>query len=185
MELSKAVGIIVRDMCGFNDHEFADAFMTVAFSNSIDVGMHGVDINIESMRSSVASIISKEADITQSLVLARCQSAGEAKQIALLNDVELLPYIHQSCSLCETPVNNYGLAMFIISVGPEAPKFSESIDWILEVGKDVPEEVREALTMSIDEQFAALGVDVGVDCDGNPTYNDNDIIKALDTNTIH
>ncbi|AGG58053.1 hypothetical protein VPAG_00017 [Vibrio phage douglas 12A4] len=185
MNLKEAVEIIIRDMCGFNDHKFAEAFMMVAYSKPEDVGMHGVDINLESMKSSVASIISKEADITQSLVMARCQSAGEAKQIALLNNVDLIPYIHQSCSLCETPVNNYGLAMFIISIGPEAPKFSESIDWIIEVGKDVPEEVRQSLVMSIDEQFEALGVNVELGSDGEPLYDDKEIINALDTHTIH
>lgn len=179
MKLSDAVELIVRDMCGWNDSRFADAYLCAAHASDEELKLVGLDVNQDVMRSTIASIISTEADITQSLVAARIQSEGEARQIAILNGVNLVPFIHASCSLCEQPVSNVGLAVEIMARGGEAPKFPEAVEWILTTGNDVPDELRAAMNKSIDESIAALGIWVGKDKDGNAIYDEKEIVDAL------
>lgn len=185
MKINEAVKIIMRDMCGYNDCSFAEAFLCAAYSSAEDLEKEGVILDTEVMRKAVSSIISKNADVTQALVHARLQSAGEAKQLAMINGFDLIPVIHSACSLCETPINNFSVALAVVNTDFEAPKFGEAIDWILTTGHDVPKEVREEMIKTVDCALASMGVKPQIGKKGEVFYEANDITAALSSNTLH
>lgn len=185
MKINEAVLIILRDMCGYNDSAFAEAFLCAAYSTDEELEKQGVMLDTSIMRNTISSLISKHADVTQALVHARLQSAGEAKQLALINGFELIPLIHASCSLCETPIGSFGVALAVVNSDCEAPKFGEAIDWLLTTGHDVPEEIRKEMMETVDQAFASIGVESRQGKKGEVFYETDTITSALSGNTLH
>ncbi|MGF1835865.1 hypothetical protein [Photobacterium sanguinicancri] len=145
MDALQANNILMRDILGFNDPDFATAYVTIAYTDQSELDAKGINCNELAMRKNLASLLSERTGTLTALVEAAILTKPQFCSFALTNHLAWKSLVMHRLSQERALIPSFEVAHFFLSY-PDSPKFSAACDYVMESGTDVPSEFRNAFT---------------------------------------
>lgn len=156
MNLANAIAALNADMLGVKQDDYHNAYLAVAFADPTNQVLIESAFNPESMLNLLGSVLEKRTGATKSLIMAAMDSPNGAKSIAAKNFIDLKWVLEKDLMQFDKPIPNANVAVVIYLAGPEAPKFSDALAYLMELGEDVPDLVRKEVTDAFNEALASF-----------------------------
>lgn len=154
MNLADAIAVLNADMLGVKQADYHQAYLDVAFADPQNPLLLESAFSPESMINLLGSVLEKRTGATKSLIIAAMDSPNAAKALAAKNFIDLKWVLEKDLMQFDKPITNVNVALVVYIAGPESPKFSNALAYLVELGEDVPEHVRTEVTETFNELLA-------------------------------
>ncbi|WP_274882410.1 hypothetical protein [Vibrio harveyi] len=151
INLDVAISILFADLLGLKQEDYANAWLTVAFSDDLE---EGCLFNQNTMLDLLASVLSEQTGGTRDVIRSVLHSPMDAKALAARNYIDLKWVLETKLCQWNKEVDNAELALVILASGSESPKFGDSLAYLMETGQDVDPETRAQVLQMFDEAVA-------------------------------
>ncbi len=153
MTLLEAATIVLNDLLGEKNKDFASAYVLVAYAPQDELDALDFHFNAEAMRHILANALADRTGATASLVYAGIETKPQFNHFALMNHIAWQALVESHVSQCEAEIPSFDVAKTIL-LYPECPKFSEACEYMMEIGEDVPKDFRQSFTAFFNETVA-------------------------------
>ncbi|HIF6165114.1 MULTISPECIES: hypothetical protein [Vibrio harveyi group] len=150
MKTNEAATIILEDLLGEFNPNFASAYVQIAYTDQLELDREGVNFNADSMRTILANVLAERTGTLATVVKAAIATKPQFCHFALMNHVSWTTLVNHTVSQCEAEIPSFEVAKTILMY-PDCNKFPTACEYVLEVGDDVPDEFRAEFTSFFNE----------------------------------
>ncbi|KFA99464.1 hypothetical protein [Vibrio sp. ER1A] len=158
MTLKESVNNIFLDLLGIKPENYYEDWMNVAFADQKDLDELGCGINAHGMKVLLANVLERRTGATASIILAGMTSPNATKAIAAKNFIDLRWVLEKECVQYDKPIVTFDRARLILAFQRDVPKFGEALAYVVETGKDVPQEQREYAVKQLEQAAKEDGI---------------------------
>lgn len=150
MNTIDAATIVFQDVLGFDNPEFASAYVQLAYSDQAELDALWFDLNCDSMKTILANVIAERTGTLPTLVKAAIQTKPQFGNYSVMNHIAWQSLVNHAVSQKNAEITCFELAKIILMY-PDCPKFSEACEYVMELGCDVPSDFRADFTVFFNE----------------------------------
>nr|WP_321458679.1 hypothetical protein [uncultured Vibrio sp.] len=150
MKTIEAATIVLKDLLGESNPEFASAYVQLAYTDQQELDQLEVDFKADSMRTILANVLAERTGTLPTVVKASIATKPQFCHFALMNHLAWQSLVNHAVSQCNADIPSLAVAKTVL-LHPGCPKFPEACEYVLETGEDVPEEFRAEFTAFFNE----------------------------------
>lgn len=150
MKTIEAATIVLRDLLGESNPEFATAYVQLAYTDQQELDQLEVEFNADSMRTILANVLAERTGTLPTVVKASIITKPQFCHFALMNHLAWQSLVKHAVSQCDSEIPSVAVAKTVL-LYPDCPKFPEACEYVLETGEDVPGDFREEFTAFFNE----------------------------------